>query len=287
MTKPTIATFTTLLLICLTTISTGCRTAASLGLPVSAGAYSMLPNAADIRADVASVNAQPNELTKTALRPHRVEPGDILVIEPNDFNSPIRFQSDQTVAQDGNIDLGTYGQLYVAGMTAEEIKQEVNHNVVQHEAMKRERNITLASHSTSTGPTDQELADFGVSVRLVNQETGKFYVMGEVNAPGSYSMTGSETVLDAIIAAGGLSGNANDHKIILTRPRLAGEAREILPVCFQQILQMGDVSTNYQLQPGDRIYVPSMTMWEDVKQTLQPRHKKGCPHCQNYDTNSR
>ncbi len=44
-----------------------------------------------------------------------MEAGDVLVIEPNDFNSPIRFQADQTVQQDGTIDLGSYGTMNVAG----------------------------------------------------------------------------------------------------------------------------------------------------------------------------
>ena len=29
------------------------------------------------------------------------------------------------------------------------------------------------------------------------------------------------------------------------------------PVCYQQITQLGDTTTNYQLQPGDRVFVPS------------------------------
>ncbi len=107
-------------------------------------------------------------------------------------------------------------------------------------------------------------------------------MMGEVNAPGSYPIVGSETVLDALITAGGLSDRANDHKIILTRPQEGGQPRFILPVCYQQILQLGDTSTNYQLQPGDRIYVPSLTMWEDIKQSAQWRREKSCPHCKDY-----
>ncbi len=91
-----------------------------------------------------------------------------------------------------------------------------------------------------------------------------------------------ETVLDALITAGGLSDRANDHKIILTRPMSAGQPRVILPVCYQQILQLGDTSTNYQLQPGDRIYVPSLTLWEDIKQSTQWRREKSCPQCRDY-----
>ena len=38
----------------------------------------------------------------------------------------------------------------------------------------------------------------------------------------------------------------------------------MLPVCYRQIVQLGDTTTNYQLQPGDRIYVPGQTLWEQL-----------------------
>ena len=85
-----------------------------------------------------------------------------------------------------------------------------------------------------------------------------------------------------MISAGGLSDRANEHKIILTRPQLDGQPRLILPVCYKQILQLGDVSTNYQLLPGDRIYVPSITIWEDAKQSFAFTSNKSCPHCRDY-----
>ena len=33
-------------------------------------------------------------------------------------------------------------------------------------------------------------------------------------------------------------------------------------VCYQQIVQLGDASTNYQLQPGDRVFVPGANCYE-------------------------
>ena len=33
--------------------------------------------------------------------------------------------------------------------------------------------------------------------------------------------------------------------------------RVVLPICYDNIVQLGDTSTNYQLAPGDRIFVPS------------------------------
>jgi polysaccharide export outer membrane protein len=192
------------------------------------------------------------------------------------------LQADQTVQQDGTIDLGDYGQFAVVNLTTQEIQQQVQQRIEARELQKQQNRIALASHpNRSERPLTQD--DFGVSVRLVNNETGMVYVMGEVNAPGSYPLVGSETVLDAIIASGGLSDRANDHKIILTRPNFQGQPREILPVCFAQILQLGDVSTNYQLRPGDRIYVPSLSLAEDVRQSLLWRSNQSCPHCAKYD----
>ncbi len=258
---------------------TGCRTAASLGLPVAPSSHALLPHATDMRQS-GHRSGIPTELNKNPLPPHRVAAGDVLVIEPNDFNSPIRLQSDQTVQQDGAIELGDYGRVMVMGLTVEEIQQNVQARVAAREMEKRQSQFALASHTGATQP--EEPVDYGVNVRMVHNESDQFYVMGEVNAPGSYSMVGIETVLDAIIAAGGLSGNANEHKIILTRPQQPGKPRIVLPVCYKQIVQLGDVSTNYQLLPGDRLYVPSITLWEDVKQSVTLKSDKSCPHCREY-----
>ncbi len=262
----------------------GCRTAASMGLPVAAGGHRLLSHAHEERQAAGHGSGVPTELAKVSLPAHRVEAGDVLVIEPNDFNSPVRISSDQTVQQDGTIELGAYGRLQVAGMSAEEIQGRVQQVVTTQEIAKLQSRVSLAAHrSNGLGVPieDSEPVDYGVTVRLVNQDSTLFYVMGEVNAPGSYPLIGHETVLDAVIAAGGLSDRANDHKIILTRPQL-GEEALIIPICYQQILQLGDVSTNYQLMPGDRIYVPSMTLWEDIKQSLAWSNEKSCPHCQEY-----
>ncbi len=279
-----------LLLIACVLLQPGCRTAASLGLPISAGGHRLLSYASDMRQNRGHPGNVPTELAKLTLPAHRVEAGDVLVIEPNDFNSPVRLSSDQTVQQDGTIELGAYGRLQVAGLSAEEIQTQVQEIVTRKETQKYQQRMALVSHRTggiSPEPDSDEQEDYGVTVRLVNKESGLFYVMGEVNAPGSYPLVGHETVLDAIIAAGGLSDRCNDHKIILTRPQADGQPRAILPICYQQILQLGDVSTNYQLMPGDRIYVPSMTLWEDVKQSVAWSNEKSCPHCRDYSQKSR
>ena len=57
-----------------------------------------------------------------------------------------------------------------------------------------------------------------MNVRLVGRVSKVFYVLGEVNAPGAFPLSGRETVLDGIIAAGGITRQASTAKIVLSRP---------------------------------------------------------------------
>ena len=70
-------------------------------------------------------------------------------------------------------------------------------------------------------------------------------------------------MLDAILVAGGIAENASLKNISLVRPCATGPG-EILGIDYKAITQLGDASTNYQLRPGDRIYIPS----KGIKETL-------------------
>ena len=118
-----------------------------------------------------------------------------------------------------------------------------------------------------------------ISTRLVNWDSKRIYVLGEVNSPGSFVFLGSETVLDAILEAGGLNTNANQHQIIITRPSDCNSCRTVMNVCYDQVVQLGDTSTNYQLQPGDRVFVPTLTFAEDLKRSLRLNKSDRCPRC--------
>jgi polysaccharide biosynthesis/export protein len=190
--------------------------------------------------------AVPRELDKRPQPPYVVEPGDVLLVLPADVDSPVRLPGDQPVMPDGTIQLGKYGRLQVAGKTVDEIEAAVKAQV--------------------------DVKDAGVfTVRVVTRQSKVYYVIGEVNAPGAYQLSGRETVLDAILAAGGLTDRASRGNIILDRPTAPDSCRTVLPVCWSEIVQLGDTSTNYQMTAGDRVYVPARTFWEDFC------HKPQCP----------
>lgn len=230
--------------------ATGCSTVGEqFGL--APPQHKLLPEAKQFRS-VSPPPAAPRELAKALHAPYIVEPGDVLLVQPADLDAPVRLAADQTVLPDGTIDLGKYGRPVVAGKTVAVIEGEVQQLV-----------------------NAQEKEKVGINVRLINRTSKVYYVLGEVNAPGVFPITGRETALDGIIAAGGLTRRANEKMIILSRPTPADGCREVLPVCYPQIVQLGDTTTNYQLQPGDRVFIPSKGLADDLFGT----GGKTCPPC--------
>ncbi len=213
--------------------------------------HKMLDSTRDMAQANSVVPDVPRELDKRVAPPYTVEPGDVLLVLPGDLDSPVRLSGDQPVLPDGTIQLGKYGRLQVAGRTVEEI-----------EAMVRDL-------------VGKQTRDAGVlTVRLVNRTSKVYYVVGEVNAPGIFTLSGRETVLDAVLLAGGLTDRASADKVILSRPTAPNSCRIVLPVCLREIIQQGDTTTNYQLEAGDRIFVPCRSVWED-----HPWWRKPCPLC--------
>ena len=68
-------------------------------------------------------------------------------------------------------------------------------------------------------------------------------------------VTGNETVLDAISNINGLS-RLSSKDIWIARPAPSGVGCEqILPVDIEGIMKGGITATNYQLMPGDRVFI--------------------------------
>ena len=68
-------------------------------------------------------------------------------------------------------------------------------------------------------------------------------------------ITGSDTVLDALSTVNGLS-QVSSKKMWIARPSAANSAKgKILPVDYVGITQRGATATNYQILPGDRLFI--------------------------------
>ena len=232
----------------------GCAMGPGGPLGLFPAGHCLLPEARQLRQAALETLLLPRELDKQVLPPYVVEAGDVLLVQPADLDSPIRLPGDQTVLPDGTISLGRYGSLPVAGKTVEQIEAEAR--------------ALIGTQAGDPGP---------ILVRVVVRPSKVFYVLGEVNAPGAFPFTGRETVLDALLAAGGLNDRASRRNIILSRPSPPDGCRVVLPVCFDAIVQLGDTTTNYQLAPGDRIFVPTRNLWDDLCCRTKCSHRCGGP----------
>jgi protein involved in polysaccharide export with SLBB domain len=229
----------------------GCSTTSLGRITGYSSAHKLSETARALRSQATEPAALPRELDKRPAPPMPVEPGDVVLVLPTDLDSTVRLPGDQPVLPDGTITLGHYGRVVVAGKTLDEIEALVHHQI---EAKTKE--------------------NVGVSARLVSRQSKVYYVLGEVNAPGAFAFNGRETVLDAIVAAGGLTDRASRQSITMSRPTAPDSCRIVLPICYNEIVQIGDTSTNYQIAAGDRIYVPAKTLQEDFC-----RKKQTCPPC--------
>ena len=184
----------------------------------------------------------PRELAKVALPPYVIEPPDILLIEypanegvPKDF--PIAGQ--HLVRPDGTVGLGVYGAAPVAGLTIDQAKEVIGAQL-------------------RTRIKDLDTKNLNVDVLAYNS---KFYYV--ITDGGGYGeqvfrvpVSGSDTVLDAIGQINGLPAVSSKHHIwVARRCPMEASGQRVLKVDWIGITQHGSTETNYQLMPGDRIYV--------------------------------
>jgi polysaccharide export outer membrane protein len=184
----------------------------------------------------------PHEHARVTLPPYVIDPPDVLLVESLKGlpDQPIRGQ--HLVRPDGTIGVGIYGSVYVAGMTLDQAREAIARQI-------------------RTVKKDFDIATLSVDVLAYNS---KFYYI--VSDGGGYGeqvirlpITGSETVLDAISQIGGLNAVASKKQVWVARTA-GGHGQQILPVDWCGITKGGQVATNYQVMPNDRIYVNSKAL---------------------------
>ena len=139
------------------------------------------------------------------------------------------------VGPDGSVNLGTYGSVYIAGMTIPQAKQAIEQQL---------------SKSLESPEAVVDVLAFNSKVYYIITSGG-----GQGDNAVRVPITGNETVLDAVAAIGGLS-QLSSKEIWISRPAPNGVGCEqILPVRWDDITRGASTSTNYQLMPGDRLFI--------------------------------
>lgn len=196
----------------------------------------------------------PRELNMTSMHDYVVSPPDLIIVEVLTAATGRPITGERLVRPDGTITLGWYGDVYVAGLTIPEIKEKI---IIHLRKFLSDEALGLIAENQNGDVEEvppRESDTVFVDVAAYNSQV--YYVSGDVNAPGRMPITGNETVLDALMYAGGLAPTASIPNIRLVRPAPPGSAKpQVLPVNVAAILQEGDTTTNYQLMPGDRLHV--------------------------------
>ncbi len=236
-----------------------------------------------LSAEKSKSKAQPALVT---LESYVVEPPDLLIVEVLDALPGRPISGERLVRPDGKISLGFYGDLYVAGLTVPEVKAKV----VRHLQKYLEDDLLgLVIREEDTGEVvidpstmkakmlDPKESD-RVFVDVTAYNSKNYYVQGEVLVPGKLPVTGKDTVLDAIIYAGGMSTRADHNGVVLYRQPPNGGALKAMHIDIDQITMGDDLSTNYQLLPGDRLVVPRNPNFKpDASKTEQPHQGSALP----------
>lgn len=104
-----------------------------------------------------------------------------------------------------------------------------------------------------------------VSVALASVGSKSIWMLGRVNRPGIYPMSGPTRLLEAIAMAGGPSQTGRGSDVVDQadlKHSFVQRRGELVPVDFQKLLVNGDMSQNIYLQPDDFIYLPSSLFHE-------------------------
>jgi len=174
---------------------------------------------------------------KTVVEQHlRVYLSDpVVTLSLGEIAGKQQITGEHLVGPDGTVTLGSYGSVSVVGRTVGEAKAAVEAHLSQF------------------------LEDPEVSVVVFAYNSKVYYVItqgagfgdGLVRVP----IMGNETVMDAMSEINGTTAMSS-ARIWVARPgKNAAGCDQILPVDWLGITQRGDVATNYQLLPGDRVYV--------------------------------
>jgi polysaccharide export outer membrane protein len=142
------------------------------------------------------------------------------------------------VRPDGKISVPLVGDVMAGGRTPDAVAKDLQEKLATY---VREPQVTVIL-------TELRSHEYLSRVR----------VTGAVHQPVSIPYRQGMTVLDAVLAAGGITEFAAADRSSLHR--VSGDTAQNYGVQLDHILKQGDLSTNYKVAPGDVITVPERVL---------------------------
>ena len=161
---------------------------------------------------------------------YQLMPGDSITVR---FYFNPQLDEDLVVRSDGNISLSLIGELKAAGLTPERLSQDITNAYSKY--FNRSNAVVI--------------------VRQFEQQ--RVFVAGEVFGPGRQNIIpGTQTVLQAIAAAGSVTDNADLEEVILVRQLPTQTEPMVTVLNLKEALSGADTRQNLNLMPNDLVYVP-------------------------------
>ncbi|HZT33595.1 MAG TPA: polysaccharide biosynthesis/export family protein [Bryobacteraceae bacterium] len=131
-----------------------------------------------------------------------------------------------SVRPDGKISLPLIGEIQAAGLTPESLAASISHSLTKY-----------MNHPE-------------VTVGVIQVNSKRYFIQGEVQKPGAYPLAVPTTVLEALVNAGGFRDFANTKKIRVMR------GSQVFKFNYKEVTQGKHLEQNILLQAGDQIIVP-------------------------------
>jgi len=175
-------------------------------------------------------NLAPASADQIAAPDYLIGPGDGLSIFV--WRNP-ELSISLPVRPDGKISTPLVEDVQAAGKTPTRLARDLE------DALKKfiQDPIVTVIATNFIGPFDQQIR-----------------VVGEAQQPAAIPYRENMTILDVMIAVGGLTDFASGNRAVLVRGQ--GAERQLYRVRLDDLLKDGDVSANVQVLPGDVLIVP-------------------------------
>jgi len=157
-----------------------------------------------------------------------IGPEDVLAI--NVWREPDISRA-VTVRLDGAISLPLVGEVQASGRTPLQLERDITQKLKAY------------------------ISDPEVAVMVQEMKSKRFNILGQVAKPGSYLLSSSITVLDAIALAGGFRDFAKEKQIYVLR-RNADGTETRLPFNYKDVVKGKNIEQNIKLEPRDSVVVP-------------------------------
>ena len=131
------------------------------------------------------------------------------------------------VRPDGMIGMALLGEFKAAGKTAEQLGKEIEERLKSGEILKETR----------------------VNVNILEINSRRIWIQGEVNKAGPYPLIVPTNVFEALANAGGFKDFANKKKIVIQR------GSQMFKFNYNEVVAGKNLEQNITLEPGDHIIV--------------------------------